>query len=171
MHIQGTITTRPIGVVVCPVCSEYGPCVELSFSKDEDFKQGVTVCTSCLIDPGVSFDVKVPVRTQQPASVKRRMRKQIKREEEQTAKEIRGRTTLASGALFQDGDSSNEQWMIEEKSTKYKSYSIKEEIVTKATAQAARQRKNFVLKVRTATKTLGILLWHDLLPLIREDND
>lgn len=174
MLLQTRVATRNAGRQVCPVCGQMKGCIELGISKEhldhtEDFNKGVVLCAECMTSPGVSFRLDIPYKDELAIKSRRKRNKRIKKEEEKTGKEIGGRKTLASGALNQDGDSKNENWMVEEKSTQFKSFSIKQDVISKAMRQATRQRKNFVIKVRMAKHVIGIMLWNDLLPLIREE--
>ena len=127
------------------------------------------LCWDCIQEPGCSFTITAPTTSEISAKVRKKINKQSRKGEEKTAEEIGGQRTLASGALNRDGDVRNSSWMVEEKATATKSYSIKDDTVAKGIVQASRQGRSFVMKIITQKYTLGLLLWNDLLPFIQED--
>ena len=170
MHVQ-TVTVSAKGVHgLCEACGCQKQVIEISV-KGSSKDRGVRVCTSCLSSPGISF--KAPVTTDDTQVLSRkRIMKTIKRGEKATAKEVAGKTTFASGAVFGDGDVTNEDWMIEEKRWTGGDIPMKINDVTKAAAQAQRQRKDWVFRIRLPTlrQTLAVMNWDSAVDLIRGDS-
>ncbi len=168
MHIQ-VVTTRT-GQGTCPVCHEVRRRVEVRVTSDVGGSRGVEVCENCIVVPGISFGVDL---SPPPTSHAGRRLSVVKNEERQTAREIGGVKTLASGAVHGDGDAKNERWMVEEKRTEADSYRLSGKTLLKAMAQAAKQGKDWVFKIRLPKHgiVLAVMRWDSALSLIngRED--
>lgn len=170
MPAQAKFVARNGGIRTCPACGRNKKCVFLGvLHEEQDWSKSISVCLDCITKQGVSFMVDIPFKDPLVGKARRKIAKRVKRGERETGKEIGGVVTLASGAINNDGDAKNSNWMVEEKSTTNKSFSIKEAVISKALDQAAGQSKSFVMKVRLASFTIGVLLWNDVLPMIREE--
>lgn len=156
----------------CPACHEVRPRIEVTVTKDGESHR-IRVCRDCISEPGVSFDVEFAPPKPTPIEGRRRLLKVVKNEERRTAREIGGRKTRASGSLDGDGDSKNERWMVEEKRTEADSYRLGRDTLLKAMTQAARQGKDWVMKVRlpTLNMVLAVMRWDSALSLINGNED
>lgn len=171
MHLQ--VVTSRAGQGTCPACHEVRQLIALNVTNNDE-SRGVRVCENCISMPGVSFGIDFnPPPTTAVRTGKRRLLTLIKNEERQTAREIGGRKTRASGALDGDGDSKNERWMVEEKHTEAGEFRLKMSTISKAMAQAARQGKDWVIKLRLPKLNiiLAIMRWESALSLVNGNED
>lgn len=171
MPVQTVVTVTTGGYRSCVVCGQYKMTVLVhgGLSNGKSVERSFGLCWDCMRNPGCSFTITAPTPSEVSAKARKKINKRSRKGEEKTATEIGGQRTLASGALNRDGDVRNSSWMVEEKATAAKSYSIKDDTVAKGIVQASRQGKNFVMKIITQKYALGLMLWNDLLPFIRED--
>lgn len=171
MPVQAVVTVTNGGYRSCVVCGQYRATALIhgGLHSKEPIEKSFGLCWECIKKPGCTFTITAPTAVEMNAKVRKKINKRSRKGEEKTAAEIGGQRTLASGALNRDGDVKNSSWMVEEKATSAKSYSIKDDTVAKGIVQASRQSKSFVMKIITQKYALGLMLWNDLLPFIRED--
>jgi glutaredoxin len=170
LFIQVGFRIRRSGIRLCPYCAEMKSCLEILINyPDSDWSSDLIICPDCIDNQGREYSLDIPHRDKSISRDRKKISKKVRKEEQCTAREIGGIRTRASGSLDGDGDCKNNRWMVEEKSTKFKTFSIRDDIVSKAIQQASKQGKDFVMKIRTRSHTLGVMLWNDILELVREE--
>jgi hypothetical protein len=96
--------------------------------------------------------------------------RRVKRQEERTAREIGGRTTPASGAVWSaKGDATSATVMAECKQTEKKSYALRSDVLEKLLREAYTAAKMPLLQVQFTGPKGGryaVLPWNELLTLI-----
>lgn len=130
----------------CEVCGQIRECSAVIIrSPNRDALARHLFCQACM-DEGVGVEMTLtdPVIKQQLA----RRRRLSRRKERDTAREVEGRLTPASGATRGDGDVVTEDFMIEEKATSNRSYRLSVNTLKKALAQAAQQRRDWLFRIR-----------------------
>lgn len=169
MHLQ--VVTSRTGQGTCPVCHEVRKRIEVRVTGDDGSSRGVEVCEHCISLPGVSFGITL--NTPQPADTQRRRLSVVKNEERQTAREIGGVKTLASGAVHGDGDAKNDKWMVEQKRTEADSFRLDGKTLLKAMAQAAKQGKDWIFKVKLVKHdiTLAVMRWENAQSLVNGNEE
>jgi len=132
---------------VCAACdNSKGDRIAIRLTDERAIDKTVKVCVACARS-GIRFKENIRILGA-PAAIPKRLIKLSKKGEEETAKEIGGRTTLASGAIGTPGDVVNEDWMIEEKRTEKKSFRLTSTLLDKARSDAIRQGREWAIRIK-----------------------
>lgn len=103
---------------------------------------------------------------------RRRQNKKARKREEQAAEDIGGRRVSGSGSQEAKGDARNAQWMVEDKHTSGKTYTLSREVINKAVAQANKTGRNAVIRVGlSGGANLAVCLWSDFVEGMIHDRD
>lgn len=162
----------------CPVCHEF-PVDVYSFSLKVDSVEGLGAvqarlgCLDCLLHFGESSIVqklKVSDVIKTSRTPQKNMLKKVRKQERETADDIDGRTTPASGSGIAKGDIRNGEWFGENKSSFRgdASYRLTGETMLKTLHQAQRLGLRPFVQVRLQKTKLDlvVLLWQDFLEAI-----
>lgn len=96
------------------------------------------------------------------------MKKKWKLKEESDAKDFKGRTTVGSGNKWYDpGDSTNEVWLVENKQTDYKSFSVSKKLWEVVAHKALFRFRYPMLSLQIQDLHLVIIDKKDFLKLIK----
>lgn len=172
MHLQ--IVRMEQGRGYCTLCLTYA-CLNRWMAQfgGEEYVT-IPVCRECERQ-GVGFTLPAEVAPIKAANPPTWTIKRARKEEGRTAKEIGGRRTPASGAFFGNGDVINQNWMVEEKLTRRKSFSVTRAIVEKAMQQALNHGRQWVLRIKmkdaegsSTNLDLAVLPWETAREIIDE---
>lgn len=132
------------------------------------------MCIDCLVDEPVSIEIKMSDVMEINTKSSRRVMNKLARKRERTcAGEIGGRTTPASGAGVAKGDARNDAWMIDDKFTQYRTFSIREDVIVKTICDAKRTGRRGALKVgfrKGEGPNVAVLDWEDFMELINGED-
>lgn len=171
------------GVGICPHCHA-GP-GETLYSlfvivKNDDLDVGrkarVNGCAKCILpEPYSATCTAEPIRVSDVIDCSRskgRSRsigKQARKRERECAEDIGGSTTPASGARVAKGDARNSQWMVDDKVTSGKTFTLNQKLLAKAIVDAGQTGRRPVLRIgMEGTPDVAVMLWSDAAELIRD---
>lgn len=165
MRVQTIVKLDRKGIATCDNCGMWLECIEPSANG----KSFGTYCVQCLSskDLVLNQDVSLPYSKK----ARKRTQKKAKRSEVKTAEETGGRCT---GYIPSSGDSRNSKFFFEDKTRvggDQKSYRLTQDVIVKGRAQAARSGLTPVFRVHLKDVSIGIMLWDDLVELVREQDD
>lgn len=114
---------------------------------------------------GVRDVIDVPTRAS-----RRRQNRTAHRREECAANDIGGRRVAGSGSQECKGDARNDRWMVEDKHTTGRNYTLTRSTLAKAIKQASKTGRNAVVRVGLADGTeLAVCLWSDFAEEVIDD--
>ena len=161
------------GYGACPKCSSVGDLYGLCASviKGEDCRHSdVRLCIDCLCKEAPFIKIKMSDVMEINTKSSRRVVNKLARKRERTcAEEIGGSITPASGAGVAKGDARNDVWMIDDKFTQYRTFSLREDVVVKTICDAKRTGRRGALKVgfrKGEGLNAAVLDWEDFMELI-----
>ena len=122
-------------------------------------------CLSCLKSKPATLKMDLRVKDVIKLPTKARLQSQNKRarrREECAGEDIGGKRVAGSGSQEAKGDARNDCWMVEDKHTSGKTYTLSRATLSKAVGQASKTGRNAVIRVGLADGTeLAICLWSD----------
>lgn len=174
-------TLALVGRGHCPKCLKFRDLYGLMASVVNDDK-GVCrtadhkACVECLsgdVAPMVEVKVRdvVDLRTK---NQRRKTNKLARKREAACAEEIGGHTTPGSGSGVAKGDARNDNWMIDDKHTKYRQYTVTELDVKKMIGDSCRTGRRGALKVGFRNGEgleVAIMHWPDFKEMIDGEGD
>lgn len=165
----------------CPECMKHRVLysIVVAVTKGEEVKRTkqVKACAQCLGEGdmaaavGLKADDVVDLRTK---NQRRKTNKRARKRESICAEEIGGHTTPGSGSGVAKGDARNDCWMIDDKHTKFRQFSLREIDVKKMIGEAVRSGRSGALKVGFRNGEgceVAVVHWPDFLELIDGKGD
>lgn len=165
MRVQTTVKLQRVGTATCDNCGMWVDCIE-PIMNEKSFGR---FCLKCIHSAEIVLnqDVSLPYTKKE----RKRTQKKAKKSEVKTAKETGGRCT---GYIPSSGDSRNSKFFFEDKTRvggDRKSYRLTQDVIVKGRAQAARSGLTPVFRVHLKDVSIGIMLWDDLVELVREGDE
>ena len=163
---------------VCPECRQICDLMRLVVLVEDRLgktrHQTWEGCWQCFVEAGKQLEVAEKLQVRDVIDVptraaKQRQNKTARRREDRAAEDIGGRRVSGSGSQEAKGDARNESWMVEDKHTTGKSYTLTRATLSKAIGQASKTGRNAVIRVGLADGTeLAVCLWSDFTEVISE---
>ena len=181
MPAQAVARLEPTRDVTCPRCHDFPVHVftlELKIDTVEGLNrlQATRGCLECLTSSGgreFIEELRVSDVIKTSRTPQKNMLKRVRKQERETAEDIDGRTTPASGSGISKGDIRNGKWFGENKSSFSgdSSFRITSEHMLKVLSQAQKVGLRPFLQVRLQKSKLDlvVLLWQDFLEAIHDD--
>lgn len=176
MHIQAMMSAKMLPRPrVCQACDNVEPdVVQLTVKLDAECNPSreieAFVCTTCL-ETGAFFNLKRDVKTPEQQLAGKMRRRTATKPEKKTALELDGKRTLASGATRGDGDVVAGRVMVENKSTTAASFTLRDLVIDKARAQARKQRRSWVMRVKMKRNDVAVLDWNRALAFLEAESE
>jgi hypothetical protein len=171
------VSVKKMGMGVCLKCSNPERIVELELEitghDGTSRTSRAQFCPKCLVDKNHFVgleDVVFPTDTFQDRSANKKsaMRKIVKKRERQCAEDIGGRVTPGSGAFNIKGDAVNDKWVIDDKTTKAKSFRVDRDMISKILGDAQRAGKKGALRIGVDNMDVAVIHWKDFIEIIGE---
>jgi hypothetical protein len=178
MLAQVVTRLEKTSIKACPNCKEfpievYSLQLQIHDVEGSVDTEGHLACLECLLGSGervIAKFLRVSDVIKTSRTPQKNMLKKVRRQERETADDIDGRTTPASGSGISKGDIRNGVWFGENKSS-FKgdaSYRLTGETMLKALHQAQKLGLRPFVQVRLQRSKLDlvVLLWQDFLEAI-----
>lgn len=154
---------------ICPECRSICDLFHLVLlvrdREGEERHEAWEGCIDCIRREHPELTEKIGVRDviDVPTQARRRSQnKTARRREDRAADDIGGRRVAGSGSQECKGDARNDCWMVEDKHTTGKSYTLTSAVLSKAIGQASKTGRNAVIRVGLADGTeLAVCRWSD----------
>jgi len=171
------------------VCSGYGACPKCLVERelftlsasvvgdDQSIKRiaSDTGCVFCLSEVAISERIKVSDVVDLGGKTQRRRTNKLARKREAAcAEEIGGHTPPASGGGIAKGDARNDKWMIDDKHTRARQFTLKEADVRKLIGDSSKTGRRGALKVGFRNGEgceVAVVHWPDFMEMIDGESD
>lgn len=165
----------------CPSCMKhrqlYAVVVAVTKGNEVMRSKQVSSCAQCLGEGDMAAAVQVKtadVVDLRTKAQRRKTNKLARKREAACAEEIGGHTTPGSGSGVAKGDARNDEWMIDDKHTRFRQYTVTERDVRKMIGDSKRTGRKGALKVGFRNGEgleVAVLHWPDFKEMIDGESD
>jgi hypothetical protein len=164
---------------VCPHCGTATQILYLTLvvaGLEAERPSTRTGCLRCLEIDSQQLEIRDQIRVKDvidlPTKARHReTRRLVTKRESEAAADIGGSSVSGSGSGISKGDARNSNWMVEDKVTTGKTFTLRREVLSKAIKQAGSTGRRPVVRVGLSDGTeLAVCLWDDMKEVIREDD-